>query len=186
MQEKTSVLKPIDKNVYHNPTYHEQMAALYETMFDMQHTLDKKIRLKRGLQHARLKKKKQFALFVEIGEFANEWGGFKYWKFAHHADRDAMREEYIDIVHFTLSLGIELSYKKLAASLTESYTISKDIETQLMRMVNMASSGRLIEGYPRLFALVRGLGHMLGMDDEDIFKEYRRKNEINYKRLRRL
>lgn len=184
MQEKTKDLQRI--NVYHDPTYREQMAAIYETMFDMQHTLDKRIRRKRGLQHAQLGKKKKFALLVEIGEFANEWGGFKYWKFAHHPDRGSMVEEYIDIVHFTLSLGIELGYKKETEALTEFYILDKDIETQLMKMFQVIGSGRMIQSYSYLFRLVRGLGHMIGLDDEEIYIQYRRKNEINHKRVRRL
>lgn len=45
---------------------------------------------------------------VELGELANEWQGFKYWKKNKTLDRRKLLEEHADCLHFALSLENKL------------------------------------------------------------------------------
>jgi len=52
---------------------------------------------------------KMMATMVEVGEMANEHRGFKYWS-AKGPNEEKLKEEYIDVLHFVLSLGNEIFY----------------------------------------------------------------------------
>lgn len=50
------------------------------------------------------------ALQVEIAELANELRVFKYWSNKKDYSREKALEEYVDILHFFLSLGNRLGF----------------------------------------------------------------------------
>lgn len=52
------------------------------------------------------------ALLVEIGELANETRCFKYWSNKPASEREVILEEYVDGLHFILSIGIDLGIDK--------------------------------------------------------------------------
>lgn len=54
--------------------------------------------------------KQVFALKVEIGEFANETGWFKYWKQSHKMDKAKTIEELADCIAFFLCVGLGRDY----------------------------------------------------------------------------
>lgn len=55
---------------------------------------------------------RMLALSVEVGEFANALGSFKYWKKNHHVDKEHTLEEFTDILFFWLSIGNLLGFKE--------------------------------------------------------------------------
>ena len=57
-------------------------------------------------------KRKMLALLVEIGELANETRCFKYWSNKPASEREVILEEYVDGLHFILSIGIDLGIDK--------------------------------------------------------------------------
>ena len=48
---------------------------------------------------------RQLALLVEIGELANEWKTFKYWKKTSQIDWAKVQDELVDCLHFFASLA---------------------------------------------------------------------------------
>src|SRR5690625_6269037 len=79
----------------------------WTTLFSMQETLDKHIIDNHQLQQKDLMEEKYLALLVELGELANETRCFKFWSTKPASARKKILEEYVDGVHFILSLGIE-------------------------------------------------------------------------------
>jgi dimeric dUTPase (all-alpha-NTP-PPase superfamily) len=55
--------------------------------------------------------KRIIAFKVEVGEFGNEIGFFKYWKQSHVMDRVKTIEELADCMAFLLSIGISRGYQ---------------------------------------------------------------------------
>ena len=53
------------------------------------------------------------ALGVEVSEFANEVEAFKYWKENKRNDRSKQLMEYVDILHFWLSIGNTMKFEPL-------------------------------------------------------------------------
>lgn len=54
--------------------------------------------------------KRVHAFKVEVSEFSNETGWFKYWKQSHKMNRSRTLEELADCMAFLLSVGISRNY----------------------------------------------------------------------------
>lgn len=74
------------------------------------------------------------ALQVEVSELANETRCFKHWSNKGPSDKNIILEEYVDVLHFFLSLGNQLNFR------------AKDIEDAYFkkRQINI---NRVKEGY---------------------------------------
>lgn len=78
---------------------------------DQQHFLDSKIVEKHKLVlNKDMLKKKIIAFWVELGEYANEEKSFKYWKQGDAGTRGIQLEEYIDGLHFIISIGNQVKF----------------------------------------------------------------------------
>src|SRR3954447_25518100 len=84
-----------------------------EKLFRMQQALDQHIEKKHGLQEEDLFSRKVLALLVELGELANETRCFKFWSIKPSSEKSIVLEEFVDGIHFILSLGIECGYQDL-------------------------------------------------------------------------
>lgn len=73
--------------------------------------------------------KKVLALFVEVGEFANEIKSFKYWKQNKQVDDSKVLEELADIYFFLFSTTNQLDFT--AADIENAYL--KKYHTNLER-----------------------------------------------------
>ncbi|WP_055108915.1 dUTP diphosphatase [Paenibacillus ihumii] len=83
------------------------MALTIEQMYEMQKQLDAKIIKEKGLEGQDLLPNTVLALQVEIAELANEWRGFKHWSNDREPRREKMLEEYVDCLHFFLSIAVQ-------------------------------------------------------------------------------
>src|SRR6185312_3767022 len=89
-------------------------------LFETQSKLDARIVEEKSLQGRDMLPEKILALLVELGELANEWRGFKFWSNKQSPairpsnpieHGNPMLEEYVDCLHFILSIGLELHPK---------------------------------------------------------------------------
>jgi len=71
------------------------------------------------------------ALIVEIGEMANEIRCFKHWSKKPSSKRVIILEEYVDALHFFLSIANQLGFNE--QDIVEMYNTkyNKNIERQL-------------------------------------------------------
>lgn len=74
-----------------------------ENLLKMQKDLDNLIFKKSNITEYP-SNKVRLALFVELGELANEVQSFKYWKHNKNIKREKILEEWADCLHFALSL----------------------------------------------------------------------------------
>ncbi|HAQ08050.1 MAG TPA: dUTPase, partial [Bacillus bacterium] len=81
-----------------------------EKLFRMQKELDRHIELQHGLVEEDLFDRKILALLVELGELANETRCFKFWSLKPSSEKQVILEEFVDGIHFILSLGIECGF----------------------------------------------------------------------------
>ncbi|GIM45935.1 hypothetical protein DNHGIG_14840 [Collibacillus ludicampi] len=180
-----------------------------QKLFEAQRKLDEHIIREKGLEGQDLLPQKILALQVELGELANCWRGFKFWsndreprtretinqnKFGKYGCslefRNPLLEEYVDCLHFTLSIGIELHVPDLyeieiihmesdtSKNITEHFIYTLDKARMDFPFV---TAGDWFE-FTRLFL---GLGEMLGFTWEQIEEGYFRKNAINHERQER-
>jgi len=71
------------------------------------------------------------ALMVEVAELANATRCFKYWSNKESESKEVLLEEYVDIMHFFLSIGLQLGFS--AKEIEEAYMKknNKNFERQL-------------------------------------------------------
>jgi dimeric dUTPase (all-alpha-NTP-PPase superfamily) len=155
-----------------------------QRLYSMQRLLDERIETQHGLQDENLVEKKMLALLVEIGELANETRCFKFWSLKPSAPLEKVLEEYVDGLHFILSLGLELNFIHTVENEeneTESYSHVEQF-LRVFQAVNEFQQTKSLEEYKRLFTSYLQLGKHLGFTNEQIEQAYIHKNEVNHER----
>ncbi|WP_407453525.1 dUTP diphosphatase [Methanobrevibacter sp.] len=150
-------------------------------LLEMQRVLDESIFNAKGITEYPLDNMK-VALFVELGELMNEFPTkFKHWKSSAVDNREKGLVEYVDCLHFALSLtnyygtdivGYELDYNHPYNKylLNGHFTLS-----QMLDCVNYETTplNDIFE-----------LGNYFGFTWDEIYSAYKKKNAVNYERLR--
>ncbi|WP_110930929.1 dUTP diphosphatase [Paenibacillus bouchesdurhonensis] len=170
-------------------------------LYNMQRELDERIIKQHGLEGQDLLPQKILALQVELGECANEWRGFKYWSkdqqpryiknsiaFANPGGpfeytTYPLLEEYIDCLHFILSIGIEIGidiYEFGFVAVVDATTT--DTFLSVFEKISEFSYTPDSWNYEGMFNSFAGLGKMLGFTWEQIEEAYMSKNSENHRR----
>ena len=160
-----------------------EMMELHE-LFEMQKGLDKHIAEKHQLQTESLISRKVLALLVELGELANETRCFKFWSVKGASPKETILEEFVDGVHFILSLGLDCGFER-EVRVEEPAILEENVNDQfltLYKTVHHFSDKRTIDSYRSMLESYFLLGKMLGFSTEEIKEAYISKNEVNYKR----
>jgi dimeric dUTPase (all-alpha-NTP-PPase superfamily) len=155
-----------------------------EKLFRMQKALDTHIEEKHQLQEEDLFNRKILALLVEIGELANETRSFKFWSVKPSSAKEVILEEFVDGIHFILSLGIECGFDTRQIDLTLSEPTLSVTEQFLIvyEVVSIFQRSKGLDDFIRLFGAYLQLASTLGFEKEEIDQAYLHKNEVNYQR----
>lgn len=147
------------------------------------------------------------AFWVELGECANEWKGFKCWSEKRWQPRtkavkafndgpeggfittyNPLLEEYIDGFHFLLELGLEFNHKpsELWAYMPSieslKWTALEQFDAVLHGFIGFKAAPKEFILYEQLMQLYLGLGQLLGFSESQIREAYLTKNKINHER----
>ncbi|HYK74615.1 MAG TPA: dUTP diphosphatase, partial [Pseudoneobacillus sp.] len=124
----------------------------FNKLFSMQKELDSHIENNHQIQNENLFDKKILALLVELGELANETRCFKFWSLKSPAPKEKIGEEYVDGLHFILSLGLECGFEKEEIKISTGQ--NKDITGQFLEIydqVNKFKNNPTYTNYEQLF-----------------------------------
>jgi dimeric dUTPase (all-alpha-NTP-PPase superfamily) len=155
-----------------------------EKLFEMQKELDTRIQNEHELQNENLVERKILALLVELGELANETRCFKFWSKRPSSSKEVVLEEYVDGLHFILSLGIEKGFEEEVYDLGENHT-NNNLVTSFMDVYSDIDSFRkksTIEAFHQMLVGYLALGQALEFTYEEIEHAYIGKNTINHER----
>ncbi|MED4987963.1 dUTP diphosphatase [Parageobacillus toebii] len=152
------------------------------SLYSLQRQLDGRIETQHGLQEEDLFDKKILALLVEIGELANETRCFKFWSVKPPSPREKVLEEYVDGLHFILSLGLECDflYSEIPPQLATLPLVEQFLV--VFRAADEFRKTKSRQSYNRLFTEYLLLGGQLGFSMEEIEKAYKQKNQVNHER----
>ncbi|MFC4409828.1 dUTP diphosphatase [Chungangia koreensis] len=153
-------------------------------LFTMQKELDSYIESNQGIQ-TDVFKEKGLALLVELAELANETRCFKFWSTKGPSERQVILEEYVDSVHFLLSLGIAKGLNDLeewpvgnqSGNLTELFIAAQEEILKFLRNPDL-------DHYRKVWEIYSAIAAGLGFENEEIIHAYIQKNEKNYERQR--
>ncbi|WP_291634424.1 dUTP diphosphatase [Clostridium sp.] len=153
-----------------------------QKLFQMQNDLDNRILTEHNLYGIPLLQKKILSLQVELGELANETRCFKFWSIKLPSTKDVILEEYVDCLHFILSIGLEKNFADI--TLNTKY-ITCELSQQFLNLYVNISDFIIcssIDNYLNIFQNFLSLGENLGFSKEDIENAYLYKNNINHER----
>ena len=155
-----------------------------DKLYKMQSGLDQHIEQKHGLAEEDLFDRKILALLVELGELANETRCFKFWSVKPASDSKVILEEFVDGIHFILSVGIECGFEFKEEEMVEQAT-AYSVSEQFLKVygsINEFHSSKTRSVYTRMFRDYLDLAVMLGFTEKEIEQAYIQKNEVNYDR----
>lgn len=154
----------------------------WDALFSMQRELDEYISDHHHLEGKDMFEERFLALLVELGELANETRCFKFWSTKEKSDTDIILEEYVDNIHFLLSIGLHKGYAFSSIHFTTTY-LSETIQfNHVFEKCLQFYQRQTEENYKKLFQEYLHLAGVLGFTEEDILQAYQKKNEVNYER----
>jgi dimeric dUTPase (all-alpha-NTP-PPase superfamily) len=145
--------------------------------------LDLNIESHHDLSEKDLLDTKILALIVEVGELANETRCFKYWSNKPSSNKETIIEEFVDGLHFILSIGLEIGLKSLELSKHDAG--NNNLVNQFLEVyasIHKFNMSKTNSNYQELFKNYFYLGGLLGFTNEDIYEAYVRKNNVNFNR----
>ena len=163
----------------------EQLINALPSLLKKQQELDDFIMRERFLTHDETIEHRKLAFVVELAELAQEWRGFKYWS-DNQQPSDKMLEEYVDVLHFALSLhnyyngDTELVITALSGCLKTLKLNAQDESMAFINVMERSRSREWAEGVALLYVIA--IGRILELNGDDILKEYDRKYQINIER----
>lgn len=154
----------------------------WDSLFTMQKGLDAYISKNHDLEHEDLFDEVILAILVELGELANETRCFKFWSTKGRSEPAIILEEYVDNIHFLMSVGLSKGYAFSTieigkSSLPETEHILKVFQECLTFYKDDSE-----KNYLNLFRSYLELADILGFNEAAIQKAYNDKNEVNYQR----
>ncbi|GAE30145.1 dUTP diphosphatase [Alkalihalobacillus hemicellulosilyticus] len=155
-----------------------------QTLFAIQKKLNDRIMAEHQLVESDLFQEQLLAFLVEIGELANETRCFKYWSRKGASEQKVILEEYVDGVHFLLTIGLALSYTDVKVNDTASANQGMLTERFLtvMKLTHQLEAIKDIDTYNELFEAYIALGMALGFTMAEIEQAYLEKNKVNHQR----
>lgn len=158
------------------------MLGQLKELLEMQKALDETLMKEHGLKEYPFQRTK-IALLTEIGEMMNEiQTEFKWWKKHATYNREKALEEYVDCLHFALSLS---NYWEVIDDIEfEQYAYSENNSLAIGYMTLDYVLIRCVEGDETCLLYLFDIGNYLGFSWEEIYSAYKKKNAVNYERLR--
>lgn len=165
----------------------EQLINALPSLLKKQQELDDYIMRERFLTHDETIKERKLAFVVELAELAQEWRGFKYWS-DNQEPSDKVLEEYVDVLHFALSLHNyykgDTGANDVVGMLKKSGVIENDdtsrVTIEFLNTINWTTDWDWRNSIGLLQVVT--LSKYINLDADDILKEYDRKYQINIER----
>lgn len=155
-----------------------------QKLFNMQNSLDTFIQNEKKIEYD-VFLEKGLALLVELAELANETRCFKFWSEKGPSEKQVILEEYVDSIHFLLSLGIEKNLHELEnwpmnhpdEPLTKLFLLTQSSINQFLQSPKKAN-------YEDVWSWYGAIATNLGFTHKEVVHAYIEKNEKNYERQR--
>lgn len=147
----------------------------------LQKELDERILKLHGVNENESIDKRILAFIVELGELANETRCFKYWSLKDASSEEIVLEEYVDGIHFLLSLTNTLNLKSEFSTVSDNKNLTLAF-IELFKYASNLSNNFNERNLKILFENYLVLGEMLGFDKDKIIKAYLLKNKENHNR----
>ncbi|AVN58868.1 dUTP diphosphatase [Mesoplasma florum] len=128
-------------------------------------------------------RKKLIAFWVELGEYANEEKSFKYWKQGAPGAKEVQLEEYIDGLHFIISLGNQINYNFETFNFNDlGYNNNIDCYFELIKDLTALVNQPNDQTFSKILNSFLQIAKVQNYSEEDLIKTYKAKHEKNQQR----
>ena len=158
------------------------MAIDLTNLYQKQKELDARIAENHHVTYGTTRERRILALLVEIGEFANATRCFKYWSNKPSEAMDIVLDEYVDGLHFFLSLGIDINTSKKQYNYIKK---ADNLTKQILEVYRLASNFYKMQdekSYIKAFQAFINITPLLKVRWTTIEKAYYKKLGENYHR----
>ena len=151
-------------------------------LYQKQAELDQRIADNHHVSYETTRERRILALLVEIGEFANATRCFKYWSNKPSEAQDIVLDEYVDGLHFFLSLGIDIKTSKKKYNHTNhADNLTKQV-LETYRLASIFYQKQDEKSYIRAFQAFINITILLKVRWSTVEKAYYKKLGENYHR----
>ncbi|HHX07416.1 MAG TPA: dUTPase [Erysipelothrix sp.] len=153
-----------------------------EQLNQLQQQLDQHILDNHQLTRIETTQRRILALLVELAESANETRCFKFWSLKSSSDLSVIEEELSDVLHFIISLNLNLENPLTSIELTvttqELTPLFLQTFHQALRLSEELNQENIAQVLNSFFNLVLSIGS----SPQALLQAYVEKNEINHQR----
>ena len=151
-------------------------------LYIKQAELDQRIADNHHVSYETTRERRILALLVEIGEFANATRCFKYWSNKPSEAQDVVLDEYVDGLHFFLSLGIDIKVNKKTYNYTKhADNLTKQV-LETYRLASLFYKKQDEKSYIKAFQAFINITPLLKVRWSTVEKAYFKKLGENYNR----
>lgn len=122
------------------------------------------------------------ALNVELNELINEIRHFKFWSNKGPSDKTIILDEFVDCIHFALSLGNTLEAKDLIFTMGDMKRPLSPIYFDITNKLIELSTNKDVKLFKSLLNNILEIAWHMGYDMDDVQEAYDIKNKVNYER----
>ncbi len=158
------------------------MLLKIDDLQEIQGSLDARIFELHSTNREKTREDRVLALLVELGELANETRSFKYWSLNKEINEAEMFEEFSDVLHFALSLGIDIEFNEEVIKYQESKVGAADMFRKMYQDVILFQKEATLDNYEALMVTMCELADKIGLSSEKMREMYFFKNKINHER----
>ena len=158
------------------------MAIDLTNLYQKQAELDQRIADNHHVSYETTRERRILALLVEFGEFANATRCFKYWSNKPSEALDIVLDEYVDGLHFFLSLGIDIKAGKKVYHYTKH---ADNLTKQVLEVYRLSANfykNQDEKSYVKAFQAFINIVPLLKVRWTTIEKAYYKKLGENYSR----
>lgn len=124
---------------------------------------------------------RNFAFQTEVMEFANELEFFKYWKKTRSKTRARKLSEFVDCIHFAVSIAITRGYSKLIDGIVyDTYYKSMPL-VELFNIIRKRDIDSM-QSYKLVMTILLSIAEKIGFTEQEIYDAYMDKNKENHER----
>lgn len=147
----------------------------------IQKSLDDYINKKNNVTSDDIFKRKQIAFLVELGEFTNEVRSFKWWSKRSASSKDILLEEYVDGLHFIISLGLDMKNKNWKYNVKKHDDTNSTVLKTYKSMMDFEKNPKL-KSWNVVMNSFLDIATTMDFKPDEIYDFYRKKNKINIER----
>ena len=151
-------------------------------LYKKQRELDLEIAKNHDVTYESTRNKRTLSLLVELGEFANATRCFKYWSNKPSESLERVLDEYVDGLHFFLSLGVDIKTTKKEYNRTKHMDNLTDQILLTYKLVSEFYKKQDDKSYQKAFQAFLNIIPLLKVRNQTIVNAYYKKLEVNYHR----